>query len=108
MAPGCKSKWYLEKRRKCTIKYINRHVAKKFNINLASELSLSGKIKIDIEFVIDTDGKPINITANGGPEIMNQNAIEVIGLLPDFKPGTKNGKPVNVLYKLPLIFRITD
>lgn len=108
LAPGCKSKWDLEKRRKYTIKYFNRHVAKKFNINLASELGLSGKIKIDIEFVIDTDGKPINITANGGPEIMNQNAIEVIGLLPDFKSETKNGKPVNVLYKLPLIFRITD
>ena len=61
-----------------------------------------------IEFIIDTNGKPINITASGGPEIMNQNAIDVIGLLPNLRPGTKNGKPINVSYKMPLVFQIAD
>lgn len=106
LAPDCKSKWDIEKRKKCTNKYINMHVARKFNTDLASEIGIKGKIKINIEFLIDTDGKPININANGGPEIMNKNAIEVIGLLPDLKPGTLNGKPINVLYKIPLIFQV--
>jgi hypothetical protein len=39
---------------------------------------------------------------------MNQNAIEVIGLLPDLKPGTKDGTPINVLYKMPLMFQVAD
>ena len=108
LAPECKSKWDIDKRKKCTSKYINMHVARKFNTDLATEVDVTGKIKINIEFVIDTKGKPINITANGGPEIMNQNAIEVIGLLPDLKPGTNNGKPVNVLYKMPLVFQIAN
>lgn len=108
LAPECKSKWDVEKRKECTSTYINRHVARKFNTDLAAEVDLVGKIRIEIEFVIDTNGKPINITANGGPDIMNQNAIEVIGLLPDLKPGTQNGKPVNVLYKMPLVFQIAN
>lgn len=108
LAPDCKSKWDIEKRKKCTSKYINMHVARKFNTDLAAEVDVTGKIKINIEFVIDTNGRPINITANGGPEIMNQNAIEVIGLLPDLKPGTNKGKPVNVLYKMPLVFQIAN
>ena len=58
--------------------------------------------------MIDTNGKPINITATGGPEIMNKNAIEVIGLLPNLKPGTKDGKPINVSYKMPLMFQVAD
>lgn len=108
LAPDCNSKWDIDKRRKCTNKYINMHVARKFNTDLAAEVDVTGKIRINIEFVIDTNGKTINITANGGPEIMNQNAIEVIGLLPDLKPATINGKAVNVLFKMPLIFQIAN
>jgi hypothetical protein len=108
LAPDCKSKWDIEKRKKCTNKYIQMHVVRKFNIGLAADIGLTGKVKIMIEFVIDTNGKAININATGGPGIMNQNAIEVIGLLPDLKPGTKDGTPINVLYKMPLMFQVAD
>ncbi|WP_458629237.1 energy transducer TonB [Winogradskyella sp. PC D3.3] len=108
LAPDCKAKWSLEKRQECTRNYINRFVSRKFNTDLAAEVKVTGKIKINIEFVIDTNGKPVNITATGGPEIMNQNAKDVIGLLPDLAPGTQNENPVNVLYKMPLIFHIVD
>ena len=108
LAPECKEKWDVEKRKECTNKYIQMHVARKFNTDLAADVGLTGKIKIMIEFIIDTNGKPINITASGGPEIMNQNAIDVIGLLPNLRPGTKNGKPINVSYKMPLVFQIAD
>lgn len=108
LASDCKSKWDVEKRKECTNKFIQQHVMRKFNTDLAAEVGLTGKIKIMIEFIIDTNGKAINITASGGPEIMNQNAIEVIGLLPDFRPGTRDGKPINVSYKMPLTFQIAD
>ncbi len=108
LAPECKSKWDVEKRKKCTSKYISMHVARKFNTDLAAEANVTGKIRINIEFVIDTSGKPINITASGGPELLNQNAIEVIGLFPNLKPGMKDGKPINVSYKMPLTFQVQD
>jgi hypothetical protein len=108
LAPDCKSKWNVEKQKECTNKYIQQHVMRKFNTDLAGDVGLSGRIKIIIEFIIDTNGKPINITATGGPEIMNQNAIEVIGLLPNLKPGMKDGEAINVSYKMPLIFQVQD
>ncbi|GAB5398922.1 MAG: hypothetical protein Aureis2KO_05070 [Aureisphaera sp.] len=95
IAPGCKEK-------ACTSKYIQRHVERKFNTELIGKAGISGKIEIMIEFIIDVEGNPINITASGGPEIINQNAIDVITILPKFKPGMKDGKPVNVSYILPL------
>jgi hypothetical protein len=108
LAPDCKEKWNNEKKKECTSKYIQMHVARKFNTELASEVGISGKIRIMNEFVIDVEGNPINITASGGPEIMNQNAIDVIGVLPKLKPGMKDGKPINVSYKMPLLFQVED
>lgn len=108
LAPECKVKWDAEKKKKCTNGFVNKHVSRKFNTDLAVEKGVKGKLKINIEFVIDTNGKPINITATGGPEIINQHAIEIISLLPEFLPGTKNGKPINVLYKMPLIFQVVE
>lgn len=101
LAPGCKKK-------ECTSKYIQMYVARKFNTELANEIGISGKIQIMIEFIIDVEGNPINISATGGPEIMNQHAIDVIAVLPKLKPGMKDGKPINVSYKLPLLFYVDD
>lgn len=101
LAPFCKDK-------KCTSKYIQMHIERNFNTKLANEAGISGKIQIMIEFIIDLEGKPINIKASGGPEILNQNAIDVIASLPKFKPGAKDGKPINVTYNLPLLFQVKD
>lgn len=108
LAPDCKSKWDIDKKQNCTNKFIQQHLMRKFNTDLAADVGLSGEVKIMIVFVIDTNGKPININATGGPEIMNQNAIEVISLLPNLEPGRKEGKPINVSYKMPLNFIIAD
>ena len=101
LAPGC-----IEKA--CTSKYIQTHVERKFNTEFVSEEGISKKIEIMIEFIFDVKGNPINITASGGPEIMNQNAIDVIAILPKFKPGMKDGKPINVSYKLPVLYQVKE
>ncbi|APY07566.1 hypothetical protein BWZ20_04310 [Winogradskyella sp. J14-2] len=108
LAPECKENWDSEKKRDCTNKYINRHLMRKFNVDLASKIQESGKIKILITFIIDTEGKAINIKATGGPEILNKHAIEIVGLLPTLTPATKDDKPVNVSYKLPFTFFIAN
>ena len=95
LAPYCIDK-------ECTSRFIQKQVERKFNTDLISEVGISGKIQVMIEFIIDIEGKPIKITANGGPEIINQNAIDVIADLPKFKPGMKDGKPINVSYVLPV------
>lgn len=39
-------------------------------------------------------------------EAYDTETIRIIGELPDFIPGTINGKPVNVTYTLPINFKL--
>src|SRR5690606_34170125 len=43
LAPDCKSKWDVEKKKECTNKFIQQHVMRKFNTDLAAEVGLTGK-----------------------------------------------------------------
>ena len=108
LAPACKPKWSKEKKKKCTRDFIAKHIQRKFNTGLAGDLGLTGRVRIEIKFVIDTTGKVINAYASGGPEPMNQNGEEVISQLANLLPGTKNGKPIYVSYMMPLIFVVQD
>lgn len=108
LAPECKPKWDVEKQRQCTSSYISKHVMRKFNTNLASQLNISGKVRIEIEFTIDKTGQPVNIDANGKHEELNQHAIAIIAKLPIFTPGRSNNNAVNVSYTMPLIFMVAN
>ncbi len=108
LARDCKSHWELPKRKDCTSSFIQEHVAKEFNRDLASDLELIGRVRIMIEFVIDTNGKVIDVSAKGEYRALDQHAIEIIEALPDFAPATMDGKPVKVSYRLPLTFVVEN
>lgn len=108
LANYCNSNWDSDKKRKCTNKFIQRHIMTKFNTGLAADIGLTGKIRMLMEFIIDTNGNAINIKVSGGPDLLNKNVMAVIGLLPNLKPGTQNGKPINVSCKMPLNFYVED
>ncbi|MCG2419333.1 energy transducer TonB [Aequorivita sp. F47161] len=106
LASGCKAKWKVEKQRECTRKFIMNHINRNLNTDLVSELGLTGFFKTDVSFTIDKAGNINNISAKGGPEIMNQNAVEVIKILPQFTPAMHNGEMVAVYLKFPIAFDI--
>jgi protein TonB len=106
LAPNCKEKWKPEKKQKCTREFINSYINRRLNTDLVSELGLTGFFRIDLTFTIDKEGKSKNISATGGPEIMNQNAMEVIQTLPQLTPAMHNGELVEVYYKVPIAFSI--
>lgn len=106
LAPKCKANGKVEKQRKCTSSFITGYINRKLNIDLASELGLKGLIRINVQFIIDKEGKSKNITTSGDIEIMNQNAVEVIQSLPQLTPAMQNGEIVEVSYRLPILFQI--
>lgn len=106
LAPSCKSKWDNEKKKKSLSKFISMHVNRNLNLDLAQQEDIKGLVRLEIKFVIDKEGFPINITATGGPGIINRDAINVINNLPKLEPATINGKPVNVEYKLAVAFMV--
>lgn len=58
------------------------------------------------KFIVNKQGKVTNITLlrSAGDESLDQEAKRVIEILPDFKPGTKDNKPVDVPMSMPIRF----
>lgn len=108
LPPDCKAKWKLEKRKECTNKFVQTHLVQNFNQDLAAQSGVTGRIVIRINFDIDTQGNVTNVMAQDGPLVVNQHAIDVIKKLPQFTPGTQDGKPVAVSYNIPLAFYVAE
>ncbi|MBS9765964.1 MAG: energy transducer TonB [Flavobacteriaceae bacterium] len=103
--PGCTgSKAELKK---CLEQKVKKHVNRKFNTELASELGLSPGVKrIAVMFKIDKTGNITNIQVRAPHKRLKQEAIRVIKSLPKMKPGRQRGKPVGVKYALPIAFKV--
>lgn len=105
--PGCE-KGNNAKKKKCMSEKIQKFVNRKFNTDLASDLGLSGRQRINVVFKIDKTGKVVGIRARAPHPGLEKEAARVIGLLPQMKPGKQRGKPVTVPYALPIIFQVQD
>lgn len=95
--------------KKCMNLKIKKHIAKKFNIDLAYELDLKVGIKrIFVQFLINKKGFVSNIYARGPHVRLEKEAVRVINLLPQMIPGKQKDEAVSVRYNLPIVFRIDE
>ena len=63
--------------------------------------------KIYVRFVVSETGKIRDPKIVRGKEpALCRESLRIIRLLPDFKPGIKNGKPVSVYYIVPISFKV--
>ena len=63
--------------------------------------------KVVMNFVVDKTGKVTNIKVAKSVDIyLDNEAIRVCKLLPDFYPARQNGQPVSVWFTLPITFRL--
>ncbi len=103
--PGCKGN--KAKLRACLQEKITKHVNRKFNSDLASDLGLSPGVKrIFVMFKIDKNGNITNVMARAPHKRLQAEAIRVIKLLPKMIPGKQQGRPVGVKYSLPIAFKV--
>ena len=105
--PGCEGGSNNDKK-ECMSKKIADFVNKKFNTELASDLGLSGRQRINVIFKIDKSGSITGIRARAPHPGLEKEAARVIGLLPKMKPGKQRGKAVTVPYSLPIVFQVQD
>lgn len=105
--PGC-DKGNNAAKKACMSAKISKFVNKKFNTDLASDLGLSGRQRINVIFKIDKKGDIVGIRARAPHPGLEKEAKRVIGLLPKMKPGRQRGKAVTVPYSLPIIFQVQD
>ena len=105
--PGCEKGSNAEKR-KCMSAKIAKFVQKKFNTDLAGDLGLSGRQRINVIFKIDKNGNVTGVRSRAPHPRLEKEAARVINLLPKMKPGRQRGKAVIVPYSLPITFQVQD
>lgn len=106
--PGCENMADNSARKACMSEKISEFVNRRFNTDLGGELGLSGINKIYIQFRIEKTGGITVLGARGPHPRLEQEAERVVNMLPDMQPGKQRGKPVGVLYSLPITFRVQD
>ena len=63
--------------------------------------------RVIVSFLVVKDGSVQQITVMRSPdESLSREAVRVVSAMPHWKPGTRNGKPVDVRYTLPVTFAI--
>jgi TonB family protein len=63
--------------------------------------------KVFVAFVVGTEGKVEDIRVMKGVHpLLDAEALRAVSLLPAFKPGKQNGRPVRVAFTLPIGFRL--
>ena len=105
--PGCEKGSNAEKR-KCMSKKIEKFVQKKFNTDLAGDLGLTGKQRINVIFKIDKNGNVTGVRSRAPHPRLEKEAARVINMLPKMKPGRQRGKAVVVPYSLPITFKVQE
>lgn len=105
--PGCE-KGNNAAKKACMSKKISQFVNRKFNTELASDLGLSGRQRINVIFKIDRSGSITGVRARAPHPGLEKEAARVINMLPKMKPGKQRGKAVTVPYSLPIIFQVQD
>lgn len=106
--PGCEKKKGNAAKKQCMSDKISKFVNKKFNTDLAGDLGLEGRQRINVIFKIDKTGNITSVRARAPHPGLEKEAKRVIGLLPKMKPGKQRGKAVTVPYSLPILFQVQD
>lgn len=104
--PGCEDAGNNEAKKACLSEKIMSYIQKNFNNGLADDLALEGVQRISVQFKIDKYGTIVNVRARAPHPMLEKEAIKVISGLPKMIPGKQRGKPVGVLYSIPIIFKV--
>ncbi|MEM6517463.1 MAG: energy transducer TonB [Bacteroidota bacterium] len=106
--PGCENEKGNNAKKQCMSDKISKFVQRKFNTELAGDLGLSGRQRVNVIFKIDKTGNITGVRARAPHPGLEKEAQRVINLLPKMKPGMQRGKAVIVPYSLPILFQVQD
>ncbi len=106
--PGCEKKANNEDRIKCMSEKLTQLIQRKFNIDLAGQLGLTGIQRINLQFKINKSGEISDILTRAPHPELEKEAERLAKRIPTMMPGLQRHKPVSVLYNLPIVFKVQD
>lgn len=106
--PGCENEQGNEAKKKCTSQRITEMVHQNFNGELGKKLGLTGINRIIVQFKIDRNGNIGEVRSRAPHPNLEQEAERVVKLLPKMTAGSQRGRPVDVVYSLPIVFDVNN
>ncbi len=103
--PGCENLTNVEAK-KCTSDAISKFVQTNFNTEIAKNLGLTGRQRVNVIFKINSKGAIDDVRLRASDPDLEEEANRVIALLPKMQPGKQRGKAVTVPYSLPISFEV--
>ena len=95
----------VQNNRNCFQSELNKHITKHYNYpEDAIDLGLQGKV--DIQFIIQKNGRIGSIKTRGSHKILEDDAKRITNLLPTFLPGIVDGKPTDVPFSFSINYRL--
>ena len=79
------------------------------NIKYPKDAKKAGKDgRVICSFIIDKEGKvtEVHVAQSSGTQSLDEEAVRLVSLMPDWKPGKDKGEPVSVLYTIPVLFKL--
>lgn len=104
--PGCESLSSNEERKACMSDKVSRFINRKFNTGKFSDLEADKLHRVSVIFTIGKDGLVKDIQARSLIPVLEKEAARVISEMPVMQPGKQGTIPVDVLFSVPIQFRI--
>ena len=79
------------------------------NIKYPEDAKKAGKEgRVVCSFIVDKEGRVTepHVVQSSGTQSLDDEAVRLVSLMPDWKPGKDKGEPVNVLYTIPILFKL--
>ncbi|NQX86076.1 MAG: energy transducer TonB [Flavobacteriaceae bacterium] len=104
--PGCEGLDTNAERRACMSAKISKLINRKFDADLASDLGLSGRQNIYVQFKIDKIGNVVDIKAKAPHYRLQREAVRTVSNIPQMIPGKQRERNVEVIYMLPIRLQV--
>ena len=105
--PGCESLSSNKQRAACMSKKVKAFISRNFDAEKFSGAIDQGEIqRIDVQFKIDATGRVSEVIARSKYKPLEKEAIRVINKLPLITPGKQGDRQVDVLYNVPIVFKM--
>ncbi|MDC8002856.1 M56 family metallopeptidase [Aureisphaera galaxeae] len=103
--PGCEGLTGKEAQQ-CFNQKVAQFVMENFDRDIPKDSDIEGAQRIVVQFKINKEGVITDVRSRAPHPILEKMAYSSVSKLPVMQPGKKDGKPVTVVYSLPIIFKL--
>ena len=72
----------------------------------AKEKQIQGRVTLQFTIAKDGKVKDINVARSSGSQILDDEAVRIVSMSPQWEPGKHQGEPVDVRFTFPLVFKL--